>query len=47
MLKNIETDFVFQLRVVLGTPDNTTLLQPTDHIIALVQWEEGDKEKRE
>lgn len=36
-----------QLRVVLGTPDNTTLLQPTDHIIALVQWDEGDKEKWE
>lgn len=36
-----------QLRFVLGTPDNTTLLQPSDHIIALVQWEEGDKEKRE
>jgi len=36
-----------QLRVVLGTPDNTTLLQPTDHIIALVQWEEADKQKWE
>ena len=33
-------------RVVISCPDNLTLLQPMDHIIALVQWEEY-KEKRE
>jgi len=33
-------------RVVISCPDNLTILQPMDHIIALVQW--GDsKEKKE
>ena len=38
-----------QLRVVLGVPDNTTLLQPSDHIIVLMQWDtaEADKVKAE
>jgi len=36
-----------EVRVVLGCPDNTMKLQANDHIIALVQWEEEDKEKVE
>ena len=40
---------ILQLRVVLGVPDNTTLLQPSDHIIVLMQWDtaEADKVKAE
>lgn len=34
-----------KLRVVLGVPDNTTLLQPSDHIIVLVQWDTSDHDK--
>ncbi|XP_023325746.1 calcium-activated potassium channel slowpoke [Eurytemora carolleeae] len=34
------------IRVTLGAPDNSALLQPDDHIIALVQFED-DKEKVE
>ena len=33
-------------RVVISCPDNMTMLQPMDHIIALVQWEDS-KEKKE
>ena len=33
-------------RVVISCPDNLTMLQPMDHIIALVQWEDN-KEKKE
>ena len=36
-----------QTRVVLSCPDNSLRLEPSDHIIALVQWEEEDKEKVE
>jgi len=36
-----------QVRVVLSCPDNNMLLQPLDHIIALVQWEDEDKVKVE
>jgi len=36
-----------EVRVVLGCPDNTMKLQANDHIIALVQWEDEDKEKVE
>ena len=32
-------------RVVIGAPDNKMTLQPMDNIIALVQYEEEDKEK--
>ena len=32
-------------RVVIGAPDNKMTLQPMDNIIALVQYEEDDKEK--
>ena len=41
--------YILQLRVVLGVPDNTTLLQPSDHIIVLMQWDtaEADKVKAE
>ena len=33
-------------RVVIGAPDNIFTLQPMDHIIALIQYEE-EKEKTE
>lgn len=38
-----------KLRFVIGVPDNTTLLQPSDHIIVLMQWDtaEADKVKAE
>ena len=36
---------LLQLRVVLGVPDNSTLLQPSDHIIVLMQWDTSDSDK--
>ena len=31
-----------QTRVILSCPSNTALLQPRDHIVALVQWQEKE-----
>ena len=42
---NIESCALLQLRVVLGVPDNSTLLQPSDHIIVLIQWDTSDSDK--
>ena len=37
----------FQTRIVISCPNNDALLQPMDHIIVLVQFEDEDKEKVE
>ena len=42
---NTDPVLALQLRVVLGVPDNSTLLQPSDHIIVLIQWDTSDSDK--